>query len=511
MNNNGKTNCPLCDKLFMYSEIEQHVNKCLFLNTTSDEAPKRKRPPSPSCNPTSPILKKGFSKREHSISNTSTKTTNLFRNHSESKNATSSSKPNTELTNTDKIIDHSFVVPLAKQVQPKTLDDFIGQNKILGKDTVLRNLLEQGDIPNMILWGPPGCGKTSLSAVICDICKRNPTKYKFSTLCAVSAGVKEVQQLISIAKNDLKFGRRTVLFMDEIHRFNKKQQDTFLLSVEKGELILIGATTENPSFILNSALLSRCRVIVMNKLECGELYDILERAARALNLNIVGASSDVPNSIEQEALKWLADVSDGDARIALTNLQLVVQDSHSKKKSISMKDIQEGIKKSHMLYDRNGEEHYNIISAMHKSIRQSDDNAALYWTTRMIVSGEDPRFIARRLVRAASEDIGNADPAALQLAVSTMEGCQLLGMPECDVLLAQCAIYLARAPKSREADSALAKAKATIQSWKGPQPAVPMHLRNAPTRLMKDLGYGKVEKGGTYCCMPPELREVKFF
>ncbi|CAH1998652.1 unnamed protein product [Acanthoscelides obtectus] len=362
----------------------------------------------------------------------------------------------------------------------------------------------------MILWGPPGCGKTSLSAVICDICKKNPTKYKFTTLCAVSTGVKEVQQLITMAKNDLKFGRRTVLFMDEIHRFNKKQQDTFLLSVEKGELILIGATTENPSFILNSALLSRCRVIVLNKLDSVELYSILERAAKALKFTIVDRCSVVPNSIQQDALKWLADISDGDARIALTNLQLVVQDSHNKNKSISVKDIEEGIKKSHMLYDHSGEEHYNIISAMHKSIRKSDDNAALYWTTRMIVSGEDPRFIARRLVRAASEDIGNADPAALALAVSTMQGCQLLGMPECDVLLAQCAIYLARAPKSREADSALAKAKATIERWKGPQPAVPMHLRNAPTRLMKDLGYGKVEEGGTYVCMPTEMSGVRF-
>ncbi|KAJ8961241.1 hypothetical protein NQ318_008924 [Aromia moschata] len=321
-----------------------------------------------------------------------------------------------------------------------------------------------------------------------------------------------------MAKNDRKFGKRTVLFMDEIHRFNKRQQDTFLLSVEKGEIILIGATTENPSFIINSALLSRCRVIVMEKLDPNDLNSILERAADKLNVDVV----DVENpcgvinnnegvAIESSALKWLADISDGDARIALTNLQLVLQNSNNDGKIITIEDIKNGIKKSHMLYDRAGEEHYNIISAMHKSIRGSDANAALYWTTRMIVSGEDPRYIARRLVRAASEDIGNADPNALQLAVTTMQECQLLGMPEADVLLAQCAIYLARAPKSREADSALAKAKTVIANCKGLQPSVPMHIRNAPTKLMKDLGYGKLQNGDEFCFMPPELKGVDFF
>ncbi|KAJ8934643.1 hypothetical protein NQ314_013242 [Rhamnusium bicolor] len=473
--NNEFTSCPICNKSFAFSEIEQHANKCIFLNFP-DDLPKRKRSPSPVLQNNQPKFEfKQKSPRDYSTTKQAEKVNSsmvapLFQN-----------KPST--------------IPLAKQVQPKTLDDFFGQNQVLGKNTVLRSLLEKGEIPNMILWGPPGCGKTSLSSVISEMCKMNPKKFKFVTLCATSTGVKEVQNVITIAKNEMKFGRRTVMFMDEIHRFNKRQQDIFLLSVEKGEMTLIGATTENPSFIINSALLSRCRVIVMEKLESNDLYSILERAAETLNVDIIDVENpcgiindDKGVAIESSALKWLADISDGDARIALGNLQLVIQHSNNNGKIINVEDIKDGIKKSHMLYDRAGEEHYNIISAMHKSIRGSDPNAALYWTTRMIVSGEDPRYIARRLVRAASEDIGNADPNALQLAVTTMQGCQLLGMPEADVLLAQCAIYLARAPKSREADSALAKAKQVIRECKGCQPAVPMHIRNAPTKLMKDLG-----------------------
>lgn len=279
---NSESSCPICNKSFILAEIEQHVNKCIFLNCP-DDVQKRKRSPSPTLHVThtkfnskqkSPrVLRTGI-KQEKSVDTISQK----------NKPGTSIEKSNQqEISNTSL----SFIVPLAKQVQPKTLDEFFGQNQVLGDNSVLRSLLEKDEIPNMILWGPPGCGKTSLSAVINELCKKNPKQFKFISLCATSTGVKEVQNVITVAKNEMKFGRRTVLFMDEIHRFNKRQQDTFLLSVEKGEITLIGATTENPSFVINSALLSRCRVIVMEKLEINDLYLILERAANMLNIDII--------------------------------------------------------------------------------------------------------------------------------------------------------------------------------------------------------------------------------
>ncbi|XP_057668297.1 ATPase WRNIP1-like [Diorhabda carinulata] len=501
-----RTSCPICNKDFPIENIENHANRCIFLNCPDEDLQKRKRSPSPIFQVSQAKTSLLHKSPRHSSGKFIERSENLLETVSCSSNTEVNFKPNL-----------SFIVPLAKQVQPKSLNEFLGQNQILGKDSVLRDLLEKAEIPNMILWGPPGCGKTSLSGIISEICKSNPKKLRFASLCAASAGVKDVQNIITVSQNEMKFGRKTVLFMDEIHAFNKRQQDTMLLSVEKGEIILVGATTENPSFSINSALLSRCRVIVLDKLDSDTLYEILKQAAIKFNLNVIEKvnsgklSGQSCLSIENEALKWLADVSDGDARIALNNLQLVIQHNKDGGDVINIDDIKEGMKKSHMLYDRKGEEHYNLISAMHKSIRGSDENAALYWTTRMIVSGEDPRFIARRLVRAASEDIGNADPNALQLAVSTMQGCQLLGMPEADVLLAQCAIYLARAPKSREADTALARAKALITDHKGPQPAVPMHIRNAPTKLMKELGYSKLQKGAEFLFMPPEYKQVDFF
>ncbi|XP_022900846.1 ATPase WRNIP1-like [Onthophagus taurus] len=507
------TECPICNKNFPLNKIEQHVNTCLFLNS-KENVPhsKRKRTPSPE----SKLNAQKSPKFTFKSSPKSSKLANIFVRPKDEVPSTSV-KPNNEQKLKEKTeCDLNFMVPLAKQVVPKTLNDFLGQQHILGDESVLKNLLEKQEIPNMILWGPPGCGKTSLATVIQEICKANSTKFKFVSLCATNCGVKDVQNIVSSAKLESKFKKRTILFMDEVHRFNKKQQDTFLPHVEKGEIILIGATTENPSFTINNALLSRCRVIVFQKLTDEDLLTILINAARRFNVQVIQGGFDDRGvldtvCIEKTALKWLADVSDGDARIALTNLQLVLQNNRDKKTIINVEDIKEGIQKSHLLYDRKGEEHYNIISAMHKSIRGSDADAALYWTTRMIVSGEDPMFIARRMVRAASEDIGNADPNALQLAISTMQGCHLLGMPECDVLLAQCAIYLARAPKSREADSALAEAKRVISECRGSQPEVPMHIRNAPTKLMKDLGYGKLKPGEIPSFMPKGLEDVSFF
>lgn len=296
--NNDSGTCPICNKLFSLKEIQEHANKCIFLNC-SGELQKRKRN-------SSPIFSSQCNKPKLSFNQKSPRDPNKTRQKFESEEYPSSStgKPETSTTiaplfeknissNRENNIksknnkDSSFIVPLAKQVQPKTLDAFFGQNKVLGKDTVLRSLLEKGEIPNMILWGPPGCGKTSLSGIVCQICKRDSKHYKFMSLCGASAGVKEVQNLITTAKNELKFGKRTILFMDEIHRFNKRQQDTFLLSVEKGEITLIGATTENPSFIINSALLSRCRVVVMEKLDSNDIYCILEKAVETLNIDIV--------------------------------------------------------------------------------------------------------------------------------------------------------------------------------------------------------------------------------
>lgn len=305
----NSADCPICGRYFPATEIEKHVNKCIFLNCTVDQQ-KRKRSPSPviSVQHTQPKLTiSQKSPKDLKIKQNSTgKNKNLAPLFDHKPRASTSNSLQCQVEDQEKPLGKkdktkklSFLVPLAKQVTPKSFDDFFGQNNILGKDTVLRKLLEKGEVPNMILWGPPGCGKTSLSTVICEMCKQQPTKYKFISLCAASCGVKEVQNLITLAKNDMKFGKRTILFMDEIHRFNKRQQDTFLLSVEKGEITLIGATTENPSFIINSALLSRCRVIVMAKLETSDLYSILEKAAENVELEIVDV--DNPLNINGES------------------------------------------------------------------------------------------------------------------------------------------------------------------------------------------------------------------
>lgn len=320
-------------------------------------------------------------------------------------------------------------------------------------------------------------------------------------------GVNDVKEVVRQAKNDQRFQRKTILFMDEIHRFNKLQQDIFLPHVESGSITLIGATTENPSFSLNSALLSRCRVIILEKLSAIDMFKILQRSLaifKAMVFDEVPESANematiagfVPKIlVEKNALEWLADMCDGDARIALNSLQLAMQstnlngrDDDGGLKLITLEAIQEGIKKSHMLYDRKGDQHYDMISALHKSIRASDDSAALYWCTRIMAGGEDPRYICRRMVRAASEDIGLADPQAVSVALSALNAVQLLGMPEADCVIAQCAVYLARAPKNPETFLALQRCKQDVAECKGPQPSVPLHLRNAPTKLMKELG-----------------------
>lgn len=408
--------------------------------------------------------------------------------------------------------------PLAEIMRPGALAELIGQSKVLGENTLLRTLLESHDIPSMILWGPPGCGKTSLANVIANNSKKQ-SNTRFVTLSATSANVNIVREVISQAQNERKlFKRKTILFFDEIHRFNKTQQDSFLPHVECGTITLIGATTENPSFQINAALLSRCRVIVLEKLSVEAVETILLRALSSLGISILrqdkeadsmdgSKESEVQISIEGEAVRSIAYLCDGDARAALNGLHLAIQAriAEAKKplsnngqqntpiKNIVIKEthIKEGLQRSHLLYDRAGEEHYNCISALHKTMRASDEKSALYWLARMLEGGEDPLYVARRLIRFASEDIGLADPLALTQAVSAYQGCHFIGMPECEVILAQCVVYLARAPKSTEIYMAYGAVKESVRNHKGPLPSVPLHLRNAPTKLMKDLGYGK--------------------
>ncbi|XP_063234678.1 ATPase WRNIP1-like [Bacillus rossius redtenbacheri] len=504
--------CPICFKLYSSKDIEGHANKCLFLSSETINA-------SQSLKEVSPRLKR--QKKDHCSNDlASSSTKHVAEEELEMQGSSDGGAPQLP----SRLVDLS--VPLAEQMRPSDFGDYVGQSHVLGRDTILRSLLERQDIPSMILWGPPGCGKTTLAHILAKKCRNGGQGLRFVKLSATMSGVNDIKEAVKVAKNEVNFKRRTVLFMDEIHRFNKLQQDIFLPHVEDGTIVLIGATTENPSFSLNSALLSRCKVIVLEKLRTENLVTILQRAVVAvggavLTPDVNGCQDNkLPRVVvDEETVQWLAEICDGDARIALNSLQLALQSKDidvSSVARISLDDIKDGIKRSHLLYDKKGEEHYNIISAMHKSIRASDDNAALYWLTRMLEGGEDPIFIARRLVRAASEDIGLADPMAVTMAVSAMQGCQLLGMPECDVLLAQCAVYLARAEKSVEVYHALLKAKESVSQHRGALPSVPLHLRNAPTRLMKDLGYGKGyntshkdESSLEY--MPEGLEHINFF
>jgi len=386
--------------------------------------------------------------------------------------------------------------PLAERLRPKRLADVVGQDAVIGPGSPLRAALDARRLPSFVLWGPPGCGKTTIARLVAE-----ETGAAFEPLSAVTAGVKDVREVIRRAKER---HEQTILFVDEVHRFNKAQQDAFLHAVETGTLTLIGATTENPSFELNSPLLSRLKVFVLAPLDRAALETILDRGLEELHAQC-----------DPEARAMLLRIADGDARALLTTLDLAAQ--YVREGPITAAHLREGFRERFLRYDATGEEHFNLISALHKSIRASEPDAAIYWLARLLEGGEDPLYVARRLVRAAAEDIGNADPQALGVAVAAKEAAEFIGMPEAGVVLAQCAVYLATAPKSNSAYTAYESARRDARE-RGTLP-VPLHIRNAPTSLMRELGYGKgyvydhdTEEGVSgQPCLPDELRGRHYY
>jgi putative ATPase len=385
--------------------------------------------------------------------------------------------------------------PLADRMRPRSLDAVLGQGHLLGAGKVLRSAIETGELHSMILWGPPGSGKTTLARLMA-----HTAGARFVAFSAVLAGVKEIREVVAEAERArARQGTRTILFVDEIHRFNRAQQDAFLPHVEKGTLVLVGATTENPSFEVNSALLSRCRVYVLRALDEDDLVAITRRALGDAERGLAGQAPEV----DDDALRLIARLANGDARAALNVLELAVGlgPAAGGRRRVTEASIREAAQKKTLLYDKSGEEHYNLISALHKSLRDSDPDAALYWLTRMLEAGEDRLYIARRLVRFASEDVGNADPQALLLTLAAKEAYDFLGDPEGELALAQATLYLALAPKSNAVYVAYDAAKGDVRDR--PAEPVPLHIRNAPTRLMKDLGYGA---GYQYAHDAPDAR-----
>lgn len=394
--------------------------------------------------------------------------------------------------------------PLASRMRPRDLSEFVGQKHLLGENKILRKMIESDHVPSMIFWGPPGVGKTTLARIIAHV-----TESQFINFSAVTSGIKEIKKVMEEAENNKKLGITTIVFVDEIHRFNKAQQDAFLPFVEKGSIVLIGATTENPSFEVNNALLSRCRVFVLKELSSDDILELLKRA-----IHDERGFGTLTIDISEEDLTMIANFANGDARSALTSLDMLVINGNVDEKGvihISKDTMEDCFTKKTLMYDKNGEEHYNIISALHKSMRNSDPDAAVYWLSRMLEGGEDPIYIARRITRFASEDIGLADTNALNVAINVYHACHFIGMPECNVHLTEAVIYMSLAPKSNACDVAyMLASKDARETIAEP---VPLVIRNAPTKLMKELDYGKgyqfahdyENKLTTMECLPPSL------
>ena len=399
--------------------------------------------------------------------------------------------------------------PLASRMRPRTLEEFCGQEHLLGPDRVLRRMIDADAVPSMIFWGPPGVGKTTLARIIA-----RRTKAEFIDFSAGTSGVKEIKAVMKQAEDARAFGDKTILFVDEIHRFNKAQQDAFLPFVEKGSITLIGATTENPSFEINSALLSRCKVFVLNALTPEEVTGLLRRA-----LTDERGFGGQQVQVDDDTLGMIARFANGDGRTALNTLEMAVLNGRREgdKTVVERSLVEQCVSKKSLLYDKNGEEHYNLISALHKSMRNSDPDAAVYWLARMLEAGEDPLYVARRLIRFASEDIGLADTRALTLTVDAYNACHFIGMPECSLALTQAVIYLSLAPRSNAVYKAYEHAKA--DALKMLDEPVPLIIRNAPTRLMKELSYGEgyvyahdtAEKVAAFDCLPENLRGTRYY
>ena len=406
------------------------------------------------------------------------------------------------------MFDRAAPQPLAARLRPETLDEFAGQKHLLGPGKVLRRIIESDEIPSMIFWGPPGVGKTTLARIIA-----RRTQSEFIDFSAVNSGVKEIRQVMERAEEGRRMGLRTLLFVDEIHRFNKAQEDAFLPFVEKGSIVLIGATTENPSCEVNAALLSRCKVFVLQPLTEDEITALLRRA-----LTDERGLAEQHVSISDDLLRRIAVFANGDARSALSTLEMAALNGELKEDELVVTEatLEQCTSRKSLLYDKNGEEHYNLISALHKSMRNSDADASVYWLARMLEAGEDPLYVARRVIRFASEDVGLADPGALTQAVAAYQACHFLGMPECTVHLTQAVVYMARAPKSNALYVAYESAKKDARTQLA-EP-VPMQLRNASTKLMAELGYGEgykyahdyAEKKTDMQCLPDSLLGRKY-